>query len=70
VPPEPPHAAEPSSNDSAPTTTKGGRRPVRCSGFSAIYLLLRGTSSTMVMQNPWGLTLVAFFTMVIFIVVS
>ena len=35
-----------------------------------IYLLLSGTSSTIAMQYPWGLTLVAFFTMVIFIVVS
>jgi hypothetical protein len=32
--------------------------------------LASGTSSTMVMQNPWGFALVAFFTMVIFIVVS
>ena len=68
--PEPPHAAEPSTNDSAPTIAKGGRQSVRCSGLSAIYLLVSGTSSTMAMQYPWGLTLVAFFTMVIFIVVS
>jgi hypothetical protein len=32
--------------------------------------LFNGTSSTIDMQNPWGLTAVAFFTMVIFIVVS
>jgi hypothetical protein len=52
-----------------PTAVADRRRAprvrVRC-----IYLLLSGTSSTIAMQYPWGLTAVAFFTMVIFIVVS
>jgi hypothetical protein len=66
------HAADEHSNTvaSAPTAAIGRRRLV-CSVLAVvIYRLFNGTSSTIIMQNPWGLTLVAFFTMVIFIVVS
>ena len=36
---------------------------------SHLYFLFIGGSSTQLMQNPLGLTLVAFFTILIFIVV-
>ena len=52
-----------------PTAVVDRRRAPRVR-VCCIYLLLSGTSSTIAMQYPWGLTLVAFFTMVIFIVVS
>lgn len=55
---------------SAPTATIDWRRLGRGVRAWFIYLLFNGTSSTIAMQYPWGLTLVAFFTIVIFIVVS
>jgi hypothetical protein len=55
---------------SAPTTKIGWRRLAHSAAPYGIYLLFNGTSSTIAMQYPWGLTLVAFFTIVIFIVIS
>ena len=57
------------SNTSAPTTNAiRVCRLARSVASSGIYCLFSGTSSTIEMQYPWGLTLVAFFTILIFIV--
>jgi hypothetical protein len=44
----------------------GGSGPL--SSIRQNYRLFNGTSSTIAKQNPWGLTVVAFFTIWIFIV--
>ena len=66
------HAADEhnTTEASAPTAAIDWRRlgPSVIAWF--IYRLFNGTSSTIDMQNPWGLTLVAFFTILIFIVIS
>ena len=50
--------------------TVSWRPLIHCLDRFAIYLLLSGTSSTIAMQYPWGFTEVAFFTILIFIVIS
>jgi predicted secreted protein len=66
------HAADEHSTTEASAPTAPMKRPrlVRAVLAVIIYRLFNGTSSTMAQQYPCGLTLVAFFTMVIFIVVS
>jgi hypothetical protein len=56
--------------ESAPTTLVGWRLLIHRLVHFPIYLFASAASSTIAMQYPWGLTVAAFFRMVIFIVVS
>ena len=72
---EPPDDRQPvhhhrATEASAPTAAADRHRPGPPVRDWFIYLLFNGTSSTIAMQYPWGLTLVAFFKILIFIVVS